>query len=430
MGNVVSSSLVRSQIGQESVIGTGSTAGTSLRSLKIEPGPELSLREIMAPGRRFDQTTVLDKQWSSFQVAEDNMSYTEHLYCLENAFGAASVTSLGSQTKKRVYDVALTGAITPKTWFHQWGDPTDNINSYNYGLLTDYGETWDREAGFKQNGTKGIAQVLATGGTFTNSPIALANLPIAATDVNVYLDTAWANLGTTQITDEINMVDWSITGLKDARWAANRANASFAGHVDLYPKTAVKFTLLEGSVARPVISSLIGGTTYFLRIDAQSSVLTDNYQVVTINGGPTGGNFTLTYKTQTTASIAYNATAAQVASALQALTAIGATGCTVSGSAGGPYTVTLTGALVNDQSLLTHTDSLTGGVSPNVTIAQTALPYIARRDFAIRLAPSSPIGAFKDTKGAYSRDLAFVIVEDSVGGHAVMLTSQTKEAAL
>ena len=39
---------------------------------------------------------------------------------------------------------------------------------------------------------------------------------------------------------------------------------------------------------------------------------TDEVQTVTITGGPTGGTFTLTWGGQTTAAIAYNATAATV----------------------------------------------------------------------------------------------------------------------
>ncbi|MGZ4588675.1 MAG: hypothetical protein ACXVX9_12840, partial [Mycobacteriaceae bacterium] len=46
---------------------------------------------------------------------------------------------------------------------------------------------------------------------------------------------------------------------------------------------------------------------------------TDGVQTVTITGTPTGGTFTLTWNGQTTAPIAYNATASAVATALQAL---------------------------------------------------------------------------------------------------------------
>jgi hypothetical protein len=98
----------------------------------------------------------------------------------------------------------------------------------------------------------------------------------------------------------------------------------------------------------------------------------DEIQTVTITGGPTGGTFTLTFGANTTTGIAYNAAASAVQSALVALASIGAGNATVSGSAGGPYTVDFTGSLgYTAQSLLTASGaSLTGGSSPGVAIAR------------------------------------------------------------
>lgn len=96
-----------------------------------------------------------------------------------------------------------------------------------------------------------------------------------------------------------------------------------------------------------------------LTFDIQGAAIGKN-QVVTL-GAPSAGNFTLSYNGQTTANIVFNATAAAVQSALQALTAIG-TNATVQGSSGGPYTVIFAGPLLNDGLLLTGSGAgLTGG---------------------------------------------------------------------
>jgi len=70
-------------------------------------------------------------------------------------------------------------------------------------------------------------------------------------------------------------------------------------------------------------------------------------QSVALNGPPTGGTFTLTYGGQTTTSLAYNASAAQVQSALAALSTIGTTlnNVLVTGANGGPYSIELGGSL-------------------------------------------------------------------------------------
>jgi hypothetical protein len=101
---------------------------------------------------------------------------------------------------------------------------------------------------------------------------------------------------------------------------------------------------------------------------------TQDVQTITITGVPTGGTFTLTYSAQTTAAIPYNATAAQVQTALAALSNIGDYDvvCT-----GGPLpatgvVVTFDGALNGTVSLITQNSAgLTGGSSPTVVVTHT-----------------------------------------------------------
>ena len=92
-------------------------------------------------------------------------------------------------------------------------------------------------------------------------------------------------------------------------------------------------------------------------------------QVLTITGAPTGGTFTVTFKGYTTSTIAYNAAASVVQTALQALPTVGSGGMTVTGT--GPYTITIAGNLANSaQPLATASGAgLTGGTSPAAAIA-------------------------------------------------------------
>lgn len=101
----------------------------------------------------------------------------------------------------------------------------------------------------------------------------------------------------------------------------------------------------------------------------------DEVQTVSITGAPTGGTFTLTFKGETTAAIAYNATAGTVATALVALPGIGAG--EVVGS-GGPLPATpvalrfTLGLGLQDVPAMTASGaSLTGGTAPAVTVAET-----------------------------------------------------------
>lgn len=95
-------------------------------------------------------------------------------------------------------------------------------------------------------------------------------------------------------------------------------------------------------------------------------------QTVTITGTPTGGSFTLTYDGNTTAAIAYNATAAQVKSALIAATPLASNQVSTAGGAlpGSAVTVTIDLDGLNPPQM-TATSSLTGGTSPAVAVTTT-----------------------------------------------------------
>lgn len=101
---------------------------------------------------------------------------------------------------------------------------------------------------------------------------------------------------------------------------------------------------------------------------------TDEVQTITVTGTPTGGTFTLTFSGQTTAAIAYNASASAVQSALEALSNI-ATGdvvCAGGPLPGTPVTVTFGGAYDGaNVPQMTATASFTGGTSPAVTVTTT-----------------------------------------------------------
>lgn len=93
-------------------------------------------------------------------------------------------------------------------------------------------------------------------------------------------------------------------------------------------------------------------------------------QTVTITGTPTGGTFTLTWDGQTTSAIPYNATAAQVQSALRALSNMPESGVTVTGGPGPGTAFTVTfydGA--NVAQMTASAAGLTGGTSPAVNVA-------------------------------------------------------------
>ena len=121
------------------------------------------------------------------------------------------------------------------------------------------------------------------------------------------------------------------------------------------------------------LSPIKEGQEKFLKNTFHKVVGVNEEQLLTVTGSPAGGTFKLTAEGQETVSIAYNAAAATVTSALETLSTIGSGNVSTTGSAGGPWTVEWIGDLAATPiPLMTlSTNALTGGSSPSVTIAQT-----------------------------------------------------------
>ncbi len=109
----------------------------------------------------------------------------------------------------------------------------------------------------------------------------------------------------------------------------------------------------------------------FLNAGAPSNG-TDEVVTITVTGTPTGGTYKLKHEGFLTASIAYNAAASAVQTALRNLPSIGGSNVTVSGSGGGPYTVTGAADLAKKvlSAITLAENALTGGTDPSVTITE------------------------------------------------------------
>ncbi|MEQ1761560.1 MAG: hypothetical protein ABL984_00305 [Pyrinomonadaceae bacterium] len=151
-----------------------------------------------------------------------------------------------------------------------------------------------------------------------------------------------------------------------------------------------------------------GGPQNMLREQVRQQILigresgTNEVQTLTITGTPTGGTFRLTFNGVETANIAYNAAAAAVQAALEAISSIGAGNVLCAGGAlpGTPVTITFQGALAAEpvNAITVTTAAFTGGSSPAGAIAETtpgvravgagATPNIRLRHSRIQLQPS------------------------------------------
>lgn len=116
------------------------------------------------------------------------------------------------------------------------------------------------------------------------------------------------------------------------------------------------------------------GTLSGLSMDSAPVDGVDEEQEWEITGSPGGGTWTATYNGITSGNIAYNASAATVKTALEAMSSIGAGNVDVSGSSGGPYTVTFQGTLAGKPiGALTLNHAFTGGSTPDIDATVTVV---------------------------------------------------------
>jgi hypothetical protein len=167
----------------------------------------------------------------------------------------------------------------------------------------------------------------------------------------------------------------------DGKWTGANATSlaeSKAKGVMLEVKAGIGTVAGDGCLINlgTALNALNPGDKVFL--SATDKTMTDTVaganetQTITITGSPTGGSFTLTYAGQTTSAIAYNANAATIQAALEALSTIGAGNVNVTGS--GPFTVEFINDLADENVAAMTADgaSLTGGTSPDVEIAEAS----------------------------------------------------------
>lgn len=158
--------------------------------------------------------------------------------------------------------------------------------------------------------------------------------------------------------------------VEDRSWLGSRDGTSFTESITLDVSTFSAVTHYpNGYIPSGTVLSLLANGKYGPYAGSPGEV-----QTVSTTGGPTGGTFTLSFGGQTTAAIQWNATAAAVQSALEALANINVGDVTVTGGPGPatPWVVTFGGRFAGENvPLMTATASLTGGTTPNITIVET-----------------------------------------------------------
>ena len=155
-------------------------------------------------------------------------------------------------------------------------------------------------------------------------------------------------------------------------------------------------------------------------------------QTITIGGSPTGGTFTLSYGGDTTDPIAYNATAADVQAALFTINGIGVGNVSVTGAAGGPYTVTFVSALAaqNVAQITADASGLTSATTATVTANTTTKGVPALTEPIINVINKTVNDFFNGFESLLGVDVDFVVHDNANATLKVTSLKTFEESAL
>ena len=246
----------------ETTPGTAVAADKAVRSMSVTLGIE-GENDIFRPdGQKFGSLVAPNMEWTSWRL-EGRPTYTEICYPLSAIMGAPTETTVGTTGKKRVFSIATSAPDASKTLTIEKGSSV-RAAKIAYGILADLGMTFGRKNGVGISGT-GIGQVLTDGITKTATPTKLPLVPILGKQLDVYIDDAAANLGTTKLLRAFS-VEPQISNKVGPIWAIDSAQASFGGHVETVPTGAVKVQVEADATGMAYLAQYRSGDLLFLRI--------------------------------------------------------------------------------------------------------------------------------------------------------------------
>lgn len=396
------------QFGAETTPGTAVPATKLLKCFDIVMGVNAGTTPYRPTGNKYDAQQ--EEDWEEAGLTLNGiLDYNGLSYLLSSVAGKISpvLNGVSLTAYKWQWTPALTGSTQPQTFTMMQGDSV-RARSVAYALFNQFGYKWTPKTSPMVSGA-GFALPISDGIALTSSPTAIALAPSADVQFDFFLDTTSGAIGTTALT-RLFSSDYSFGNVYGPFYSSNRSSIGMSGHVDLGPKTTIKLLMAADATGFAAMQSYIRSQQIiYFRAQATGAVI-DNLQTVSL-GAPSAGTFTLTYKGQTTAGIAFNAAASAVQSALIALSTIGTGNVTVTGSAGGPYSVIFAGTLATDTTAMTGSGSgLTGGT---FLITQNQSFNKFTHDMALKVAKGNPL---KDDQGIFAAEWEANIVQDPAWG--------------
>ncbi len=261
------------QIGVETSPGTAVAANKLLQAVSISPGVQVDINTFRPVGSKFNTLAALGKEWVEASI--DGVACYNHLaYLFSSALSYADPTQQGTTTAyKWTFTPQQTSADTIKTFTVEQGS-TARAGSFAYGLITELGLAIDRSAAAVSGSMLG--QAYEDGVTMTASPTAVAVQPIQPTEIDVFMDTTAAGIGSTKLLRALT-TGFDISDRYGPIWTLNSAVDGFAAHVETAPTATLKLLVEADAAGMGPLTAMRAGSKRFLRVQATGPTIADTY---------------------------------------------------------------------------------------------------------------------------------------------------------
>lgn len=257
------------QIGVEATPGVNVAADKQLQSIGIASGVQMETQRFRPMGSKFATIVVPGKEWVEADI-EGVGSYSELLWLFSSCLiDPGTPTVVDTTAQKWTFSPAQSAEDTVITLTVEEGGVV-RAHKFNYGLVTDLELTFNRDE-VTVGGTM-IGQKLSDGITMTATPDSVPQVPVIPNEVDIWLDTTSAGLGTTKLERALEATI-SIGSRFNPVWVLNSANSSFVSHVEVEPSAEITLMVEADAAGMALLTQMRAGSTKFLRIKGTSATL-------------------------------------------------------------------------------------------------------------------------------------------------------------
>lgn len=257
------------QIGKETTEGTAVAAGKTLPSINMLPAVAGNVDAFRTIGNKFPTIHALGKEWSTADIS-GKPTYDELVYLLSSLLARATPVQQGATTAyKWTHAPSSTAPDTIDSFTIENGSSVRAHKSAG-NIVSDLKLAFSRAA-VDLTGTM-MGQAITDGITLTASPTAVPQIPILPAELEIFIDTTAAGIGTTKMTRALSG-EITVNNRFGPLWVVDRSQTSYVAHVELPITGQVKVLFEADAAGMAFLGDMRTGVSKFLRLKATSSQL-------------------------------------------------------------------------------------------------------------------------------------------------------------